>query len=292
MNPSLIESELFGHERGAFTGADQSRRGVFDLAGSGTILLDEIGDLPLAQQVKLLRVLEQREFLPVGSSKPREVKARVIAATHRDLLPMVAEGSFREDLYFRLAVFTIEMPSLRQRQEDIIPLAIRFLQRYAYPNDRSVLSGEAIDLLEAYPWPGNVRELRNAMDHAAVLARGNRIHAEHLPHFPSKKLDDFDSPNGSLASHFDQLIRQWVSQQELKSNHEALSPDVLLGDSDAIADAPDSQSLYNAFLRVVEPPLLRAMLDSNQGNRAAVAKKLGLHRSTLRQKMRYHEMET
>ena len=292
VNPSLIESELFGHERGAFTGAEQARRGVFELAGRGTILLDEIGDLPLAQQVKLLRVLEQREYFPVGSNKAKEVQARVIAATHRDLSQMVVTGNFREDLFFRLAVFTIDVPSLRERPSDIVPLAVRFLSRHGYSAGRSVLSNEVIAVLETYVWPGNVRELRNAMDHAAVLARGNRIHAEHLPNFGRLKLDGSDANSISFASRFDELIRSWVDDQTVKSEIDGVEPLQTLPSSDLIANEFEAESLYEAFLRTVEPPLLRALLESCQGNKAAVAQKLGLHRSTLRQKMRAYEFDS
>ena len=287
LNPALIESELFGHERGAFTGADQARRGVFELAGQGTILLDEIGDLPMAQQVKLLRVLEQREYLPVGSSKPREVKSRVLAATHRNLSQFVSDGVFREDLYFRLAVFTIELPPLRERKIDIVPLALRFLQRHGYPANISSLARETIEAMEAYAWPGNVRELRNAMDHAAVLARGNRIHSEHLPNMQGAATSKASTNEATFDARFEQLIRSWVAKQELQ-----LDTSDSTETTDELTGNEDESTLYAEFLRTVEPPLLRALLDASQGNRAAVAQKLGMHRSTLRQKMRNYEMET
>ncbi len=286
LNPALIESELFGHERGAFTGAEQARRGVFELAGQGTILLDEIGDLPMAQQVKLLRVLEQREYLPVGSSKPREVKSRVLAATHRNLSQFVSEGVFREDLYFRLAVFTIELPPLRERQIDIVPLALRFLQRHGYPANVSSLASETIEAMEAYAWPGNVRELRNAMDHAAILARGNRIHGEHLPNIHGAATMKASTNQATFDARFELLIRSWVAKQELE-----LDTITSTETTDELNGNEDESTLYAEFLRTVEPPLLRALLDASQGNRAAVAQKLGMHRSTLRQKMRTYQME-
>ena len=294
MNPTLIESELFGHERGAFTGADQARRGAFELAGQGTILLDEIGDLPLAQQVKLLRVLEQREYFPVGSSKPKEVKARVIAASHRDLLQLVESTTFREDLYFRLAVLTIELPALRDRTEDIVPLALRFLQRHGYEAVASIFADDVVPMLLAYAWPGNVRELRNAMEHAAVLARGNRIHVEHLPQPLASASTAVRGAVGKvlLAAQLDQLIRHWVeyrSASRLPSNAQTLLSEMEADDS---MNASNHPSLYDEFLGAVEPPLLRALLEFHQGNRAAVAHHLGLHRSTLRQKMRHYQLES
>ncbi len=292
LNPSLIESELFGHERGAFTGADHAKVGAFELAGKGTILLDEIGDLPLGQQVKLLRVLEQREFIPVGSNKPRPLQARVFAATHRNLRKMVSEGGFREDLYFRLAVFTIEVPSLRQRSEDIIPLAIHFLLRHNYSPDSECLDESTVQLLLSHSWSGNVRELRNAMDHAAILARGKRIYPEHLPqlHTERSKADGSNSSgasNSSIPSELDRLIRLWLQDQ---------SPTILNSDSVMSASTSDPQvedvgTIYDSFLDVVEPSLIRALLETAQGNRAAVANALGLHRSTLRQKMRRHKID-
>ncbi len=291
LNPALIESELFGHERGAFTGADQTRRGVFELAGQGTILLDEIGDLPLAQQVKLLRVLEQREYLPVGSSKPKEVRSRVLAATHRNLSQMVNDGDFREDLYFRLAVFTIELPSLRERRGDIVPLALRFLRRHGYPATKASLADEAVVAMETYAWPGNVRELRNAMDHAAVLARGNRIYCEHLPNMPGNGSDNAQLNDASFDSRLEQIVRNWVMQQEARLTDLETSTDSESQESEELTEENIVNSLYARFLSAVEPPLIRALLDSSQGNRAVVAQKLGLHRSTLRQKMRNYQME-
>jgi DNA-binding NtrC family response regulator len=179
---TLLESELFGHVRGAFTGAVGSRRGCFELAGSGTIFLDEIGDTTLELQAKLLRVVESREFYPVGSEEPRTSDARLITATHRPLEELVRSGRFREDLFYRLKVVEITVPPLRERRSDIPPLVQHLIARIARDLHREVrlVSDDAMRLLTAYDWPGNVRELENALTRAAVLARGPAITPEHL----------------------------------------------------------------------------------------------------------------
>jgi PAS domain S-box-containing protein len=177
---TLIESELFGHEKGAFTGATQKREGRFALADRGTIFLDEIGDLPLELQVKLLRVLQEGEFEPVGSSRTRKVDVRVLTATNRDLHQAVQEGNFREDLYYRLNVFPLHLPPLRDRGEDISLLASTFAERFAGKMGRTVepLSPECIRRLERYPWPGNVRELQNVIERAVITCRDRRLNLD------------------------------------------------------------------------------------------------------------------
>ena len=179
---TLLESELFGHMRGAFTGATHDRRGRFAIAGKGTIFLDEIGDTSLEFQTKVLRVLQDREFQPVGSEKTERTEARVIAATHRELETMIGEGSFREDLYYRLRVVEIELPPLRERPGDIPLLAQQLVARacQAMACDPVALSEEAVRTLVAHTWPGNVRELENCLVRAVVLARGGVIRPEHL----------------------------------------------------------------------------------------------------------------
>ena len=172
LNPSLIESELFGHVKGAFTGANERREGLFSTADGGSVLLDEIGDLPLPQQVKLLRVLEQGHFTLVGDIRPKRCNARIIAATHQNLVQKVAAGDFRQDLYFRLAVFEIHMPALRERADDIPALCEHLLRRLHYQQPDAAIDAEALDELKRRDWPGNVRELRNTLEHAALVARG------------------------------------------------------------------------------------------------------------------------
>jgi Nif-specific regulatory protein len=179
---SLLESELFGHERGAFTGAIRTRRGRFEMADKGTLFLDEIGDLSLATQVKLLRVLQERTFERVGGSRPIEVDVRIIAATNVDLEESVRRGQFREDLYYRLHVVPIVLPPLRERQEDIPQLVGYFLQRFNSENRKSLkISSAAMDLIVSYEWPGNVRELENCVERMVVMARRDIIAPEDVP---------------------------------------------------------------------------------------------------------------
>lgn len=175
---NLLESELFGHEKGAFTGASERRIGRFEMAEGGTLFLDEIGEIDLATQVKLLRFLEQRTFERLGSSKPIKVDTRLVAATNRDLLEMVEKGDFREDLYYRLNVVQIKMPSLADRAEDLPQLLNHFLQEFAAENeiDAPIIEPGAIQALRRYSWPGNIRELRNFAENAVVLHRGGVIH--------------------------------------------------------------------------------------------------------------------
>jgi two-component system response regulator AtoC len=180
---TLLESELFGHEKGAFTSAASRRIGRFELADKGTLLLDEIGEMPMSVQVKLLRVLQEREFERVGGSQTIKTDMRVIAATNRSLPEMVARGEFREDLYYRLAVVTVEMPPLRERREDIPLLARLFLQKFAQEAGRELddFDPEALMLLEGYRWPGNIRELSNVVERAVIMSTGRMIFPEDLP---------------------------------------------------------------------------------------------------------------
>jgi DNA-binding NtrC family response regulator len=180
---TLLESEIFGHEKGAFTGAHDRRTGVFELAHRGTLFLDEIAEMQPATQVKLLRVLQERTFRRLGGRQEQSVDVRVIAATNRDPAEAVRAGKLREDLYYRLNVFTIELPPLRLRREDIPLLVQAFLNEFNQRNNRSVraVNQEAMYLLERYPWPGNIRELRNVMERATILAEGDFIEPKHLP---------------------------------------------------------------------------------------------------------------
>lgn len=179
----VIESELFGHEKGAFTGAHYRRKGKFELADGGTLFLDEIGDISPKTQVDLLRVLEEKKIFRVGGNTPIPVDFRLIAATNKDLEALVAEGRFREDLYYRINVFSITIPPLRERREDIPLLAEHFLKKFAQSMNKPILgiSPEALALLEHYDWPGNVRELQNAIERAVLVCRGREIRPEDLP---------------------------------------------------------------------------------------------------------------
>jgi len=180
---TLIESELFGYEKGAFTGAMARKRGRFELADGGTLFLDEVGELNLATQVKLLRVLQEKEFERLGGTETVKVDVRLIAATNRDLEKAIAERQFREDLYYRLDVFSIFVPPLRDRKPDIMLLADHFLAKYARQHKKIIrrISTPAIDMLMSYHWPGNVRELENTLERAVLTCDGNVIHGHHLP---------------------------------------------------------------------------------------------------------------
>ena len=180
---SVVESELFGHERGAFTGAIATRKGRFELAHSGTIFLDEIGDLSPTTQIKLLRVLQEKEFERVGGSTTQKTDVRIITATNRDLERLITEGVFRHDLYYRLNVFPIHIPPLRERKTDISLLVDYFIEKYSRANDKPVLriSTPAIDMLMSYHWPGNVRELENCIERAVLLSSDQVIHSHNLP---------------------------------------------------------------------------------------------------------------
>jgi two-component system response regulator HydG len=180
---TLLESELFGYEKGAFTGAAARKEGRFELANAGTLFLDEVGDLSLVTQPKILRVLQEGEFERLGGTRSLQVDVRIVAATNQDVAEMVKEKRFREDLYYRLNVITIRVPPLRERHEDIRVLAQHFLRVYAAKNGRKLdgFSAEAVERLESYAWPGNVRELENLVERSVVLARKDRIDAEDLP---------------------------------------------------------------------------------------------------------------
>ncbi|MBX7077775.1 MAG: sigma-54 dependent transcriptional regulator [Nannocystaceae bacterium] len=183
LNEGVLESELFGHEKGAFTGATGKREGRFLKADGGTLLLDEVGDIPLSVQVKLLRFLQERQFEPVGSDSPISVDVRVIASTHRDLQREVREGRFREDLFYRLNVITLRTPPLAQRREDIPALAMHFLERYASKSRKIIrgFSDRALRVLLSADWPGNVRQLENCIERAVVLCQGHEVEPRHLP---------------------------------------------------------------------------------------------------------------
>ena len=177
---TLLESELFGYVKGAFTGASQNKRGLFEVASGGTIFLDEIGEMSLSMQVKLLRVLQERTIRPVGGTQEVPVDVRVIAATNRDLREMIANGTFREDLYYRVSVIPIQVPALRERREDVELLANHFLKKYSTAAQKSILriSRESLDALKAFDWPGNVRQLENTIERAVAMETGNELRVD------------------------------------------------------------------------------------------------------------------
>jgi two-component system NtrC family response regulator len=208
---TLLESELFGHEKGAFTGAVATRRGRFELAHGGSLFLDELGDLPLHLQVKLLRVLQEREIERVGSSRPIAVDVRLLAATHRDLEALVKSGRFRDDLYYRVNVVTVSIPPLRERREDIPPLLDHFLEKFAATNGKVIqgLTREARDALLRYDYPGNVRELENLMERAVVLTRDDVIGLGDLP-LSLKETEEEAAEAPSLPAAVEGLERRLI----------------------------------------------------------------------------------
>lgn len=245
---TLFESELFGHERGAFTGASASKRGLVEAADGGTLFLDEVGDIPLTLQVKLLRLLESGTYRRVGSTDLRRADVRVVSATHRDLRAMIARGRFREDLYYRLSTFPIRLPSLRERVEDIPLLAETLLSRVSGRSRRLALSADALRRLMNYPFPGNVRELRNVLERAALLCDDQTIEAEHIEQ--------------SLA--------------DVGGTGERATP------STAGGPAKSKEPL----LKEIELSVLRERLAHHRGTRAQLARELGLSERSLYRKLR------
>ncbi len=218
LTPTLMESELFGHRRGAFTGAVSDKVGLFEKADGGTIFLDEIGDMPLEMQGKLLRVLQAGEIKPVGDVVTRRVRVRVIAATNRDLEVALQRGEFREDLFYRFNTFTITLPPLRERLEDLPVLAYHFLRKAEAKVNKKVdrISAEALDLLKRYSWPGNLRELENIIERAVVLARDRSVEPEHLPlHVQEGRPLGLQTEEGLLAGKR-RLVREFERQALLR----------------------------------------------------------------------------
>lgn len=264
LSPSLLESELFGHVKGSFTGASEERRGLFELADGGTVLLDEIGELPLSTQVKLLRVLEQGQFNRVGDVRPRRCDVRIIAATNCDLHADAAKGSFRQDLLYRLSAVHIHLPPLSERLEDIPLLCEDFLLRIGYPAEHCPIDAELAEALQRRPWQGNVRELRNSVEHASVIARGRKLT---IRDFPEPQRDLRSSAAVTNIERLSQAIEGWTDA-ELRAGDESAT------------------NLHRLFLQAVEPVFLQAVLRYTDGNRAAAAKRLGIDRGTLRERLR------
>jgi two-component system nitrogen regulation response regulator GlnG len=265
----LIESELFGHEKGAFTGATMRSSGRFEQAAGGTLFLDEIGDMPLEAQTRLLRVLQEGEYTTVGGRTPIRADVRIIAATHRDLRQMVRQGLFREDLYYRLSVVPIRLPPLRERSEDIPELVRHF---FAEVQDEGLsakaLDGEAMDALKAYPWPGNVRELENLVRRLAVLYSQETIDREVI----DRELSEGKAAERAVAAPAESL--GGAVEHHLRSYFAAHE------------DGLPASGLYDRILREIERPLIELSLSATRGNQIRAAKLLGLNRNTLRKKIR------
>src|ERR671936_234342 len=256
----LLESELFGHTRGAFTGAIAAKKGLFEVAEGGSIFLDETGDIPPETQVRLLRVIQEREFTPLGDTAPRRVDVRIIAATNIALKEAVRQGSFREDLYYRLSVVPIELPPLRDRVEDILPLAQHFVSKYNEENNRDIsdqFSPEVLALLEEYTWPGNVRELENVMERAVVIAPGPEVTRQCLP-------------------------------AEIADPSKAASAAPLSSAAGAL-DMSHGVNFYDEVRRF-EIDLIRRALDQTGGHQSRAARLLGMNPTTLNSKIKTYNI--
>lgn len=256
LNETLFESELFGHERGAFTGANSAKSGLVEAASGGTLFLDEVGDIPLSMQVKLLRLLESGTYRRVGSTELRRCDIRVVAATHRDLQAMIASGQFREDLYYRLSTFPIGLPPLRERAEDIPLLAHTLLTRVAHGRTL-LLSPLALERLVAHPFPGNIRELRNVLERASLLCDGDVVERHHIERALST------DARSARCTHSSPSVM--------------LSPDI---------QTPQTGHDESRSLREVEHQLLMDHLKHHQGSRAELAAKLGISTRSLYRKLK------
>ncbi len=261
----LIEAELFGHERGAFTGAATRNAGRFEQASGGTLFLDEIGDMPMEAQTRLLRVLQSGEFTSVGGARTIRVDVRIVAATNRDLSAQVATGQFREDLFYRLNVVPIALPALRERRQDIALLARHFLDHAAIQGlPRRQLATDAITALGAHAWPGNVRELENLMRRLAVLARDEVIDAEAIRTMLGTQVDASEAPDIDIAQAVRAMIERIARQDPA---------------------ALDDGTLYDRVIGEVERPLIEVMLARHGQNQLRAARALGINRNTLRKRL-------
>lgn len=257
----LLESELFGHTRGAFTGAVQAKKGLFEVADGGTIFLDEITTIPPETQARLLRVIQEREFTPLGDTQPRKVDARIVAATNADLRRAVQSGDFREDLFYRLNVINIQLPPLRERREDILPLAQHFIRKYNAENERNIseqLAPEVLRTLENYPWPGNVRELETAIERAVIIARGDTL-----------TLD---------------CLREEILSPQQQSNSPASATETVQH-----LDFSRGISFYEEVSRF-EIELIRRALEVTGGHQTRAAKLLGMNNTTLNSKIKSYNI--
>ncbi|MCK4864711.1 MAG: sigma-54-dependent Fis family transcriptional regulator [Gammaproteobacteria bacterium] len=277
--PDLLESELFGHEKGAFTGAISARQGRFELARGGTLFLDEIGDMPLAMQVKLLRVIQERVFERVGGNKSIKADVRIIAATHRSLETEITEGRFREDLYYRLNVFPIEMPSLSERADDIPLLLEELIVRMENNKRGSVrLTPAAVTALQQYQWPGNVRELSNLVERLLIMFPNGVVDTHNLPEKYRQGIDVSEVNMTSDSVKPDSMLQQRVVSHIVD---QVLSQDVL----------PTEGMDLKAHLLELESNLIKQALDDANGVVAHAAQRLNMRRTTLVEKMRKYGLQ-
>jgi len=281
----LLESELFGHEKGAFTGAITTRQGRFEMAEGGTLFLDEIGDMPLPMQVKLLRVLQERTYERVGSNKSLTTNVRVIAATHRDLENHISEGRFREDLFYRLNVFPIEMPSLRERPEDIPLLINELVTRIEHENRGTVrLTPAAIISLCQYEWPGNVRELANVVERLVILYPYGTVDYDDLP-------EKFQLEGGELPEAVITVMQDSPQPTQIKAakvETVASQPQVATSEPDEL---PEDGLDLKEHLANLEYLLIKQALEESSGVVAHAANKLKMRRTTLVEKMRKYGIQ-
>ena len=278
----LLESELFGHEKGAFTGAVTAHKGRFELAQHGTIFLDEIGDMDLQMQAKLLRVLQERVFERVGGTKPIQADVRIVAATHRNLEEMVSNGEFREDLFYRLNVFPIDMPPLRRRVEDIPALICAITDRLKRDNGTNFsLTNDAVKILANYPWPGNVRELSNLIERLSILYPNSSIDSLQLPEKLRNKASVNPISDETAESEIDfieQIVEPFAVEEPEPSIH-------------AYGHLPESGFDLKSYIGDLEVHYIREALEASDGVVAQAAKLLGLRRTTLVEKLRKYGIQ-
>ncbi len=279
---NLIESILFGHEKGAFTGASEKHAGKFVEANGGTLFLDEIGELPLDMQVKLLRAIQEGEVDPVGAKKPVKVDIRLISATNRDMIEMVKQGHFREDLYYRLNVFPINIPPLRERREDLGELVSHFVSRLAAEEGKNVsaVTPDAMQMLHAYDWPGNVRQLENTIFRAIVLADGAELTIADFPQIASQ-LDGFDATPPAPADAPMPVMQGAATGGGFRQT----LTDFAMSNISGGVSVTDEQGNMRR-LEDVEADLIRLAIDKYKGHMSEVARRLGIGRSTLYRKVR------
>jgi sigma-54 specific flagellar transcriptional regulator A len=296
----LLESELFGHEKGAFTGAISTRKGRFELAQGGTLFLDEIGDMPQPMQVKLLRVLQERIFERVGGTQTIKADVRIIAATHRDLETMISDGSFREDLYYRLNVFPIETPALSERAEDLPLLINELLQRQYQAHQAKVkFTGRALESLKLHPWPGNVRELANLLERMVIMYPDQVVDVAELPKkYQHLEVDSYQPVYPEELQERDLLNSLFQSpdeEAETKSEPTAAFEEIQLAftsgsQSFGVQDLPDSGLDLKEFLAELEVRFISQALERHDFIVARAAEVLGLRRTTLVEKMRKYNL--
>ncbi len=320
-----IDSELFGHEKGAFTGAISTRKGYFEMADKGTLFLDEVGELPLTTQVRLLRVLENGEFIKVGSSKVQKTDVRIVAATNKDLLDLVEKGKFREDLYYRLNTVQITLPPLRERKEDIYLLFRKFVADFShkYNSPPIRLTPDAVNLLKSYHWPGNIRQLKNLAEQISILEEERMIDAERLqkylpdykPHFPSLLISESKNPDFSKDK---EIIFKMIF--ELKNELDHIKEDLKNFQNPLILKEPQKETdnieiIFNAnhsnhnhtnehaeiiideeeetlSLQEKEKDLIIKALKKHNGRRKKAAEELGISERTLYRKIKQYDIES